>query len=153
MAERYPGGTAVRESRPGESRPLRDQSTAELVQHASEQISRLVRDEIELARAELRDKGRHAGMGAGLFGAGGLVALYGVGALVLAVIFLLALVMPDWVAALIVGVVLLALAGGLALAGRGQVRRAVPPTPERAVRSVREDLDTVTAAVRTRRRP
>ena len=62
---------------------------------------------IELARAELRDKGRHAGMGAGLFGAGGLVALYGVGALVLAVIFLLALVMPDWVAALIVGVVLL----------------------------------------------
>lgn len=130
-----------------------EQSTAELVQHASEQIAQLVRDELTLARAEITAKARHAGIGAGLFGGGGVIALYGVAALVLAAILGLAVVLPGWLAALLVGVALLVLAGVLALIGRAQVKRASPPVPEAAMRSVREDVASVTAALRTRGRP
>jgi hypothetical protein len=125
-------------------------STAELVRTASEQISRLVRDEMRLAQAELVHKGKHAGIGAGLFGAGGLVALYGVAALLTAVVLLLAYVMPAWVAAVIVGVLLLGVAGALALVGRQQVRHATPVVPEDVVRNVKADVATVTEAVKER---
>ena len=125
---------------------------AELVQRATEQVSRLVRDELTLARAELTEKGKHAGIGIGLFGGGGALALYGLGALVAAAILLLDLVLPAWAAALIVAVVLFAVAGVLALVGKKQVSQAVPPMPEAAVRSVRADVDTVTAAVKDRGR-
>ncbi|WP_433392605.1 phage holin family protein [Micromonospora sp. KLBMP9576] len=127
-------------------------STAELVQRATEQVSRLVRDELALARAELTEKGKHAGIGIGLFGGGGALALFGLGALVATAILLLDLVLPAWAAALIVAVVLFALAGVLALVGKKQVSQAVPPVPEAAVRSVRADVDTVTAAVKDRGR-
>ncbi|RKN39389.1 phage holin family protein [Micromonospora endolithica] len=127
-------------------------STAELVQRATEQVSRLVRDELALARAELTQKGKHAGIGIGLFGGGGALALYGLGALVATAILLLDLVLPAWAAALIVAVVLFAVAGVLALVGKKQVSQAVPPMPEAAVRSVRADVDTVTAAVKDRGR-
>lgn len=134
----------------GPSRPVTEQSTAELVQRATEQMSQLVRDELALARAELTEKGKHAGIGVGLFGGGGALALYGLGALIAAVVLLLALVMPAWVAALIVAVVLFAVAAVLALSGRKQVRQAVPPVPTAAVSSVRADVDTVTSAVKDR---
>ncbi|MEU1754510.1 phage holin family protein [Micromonospora matsumotoense] len=127
-------------------------STAELVQRATEQVSRLVRDELALARAELTQKGKHAGIGIGLFGGGGALALYGLGALVAAAILLLALVLPAWAAALIVAVVLFLIAGVLALVGKKQVSQAVPPMPEATVRSVRADVDTVAAAVKDRGR-
>lgn len=136
----------------GSSRPTGEQSTAELLHRATEQLSRLVRDELALARAELAEKGRHAGIGVGLFGGGGALALYGLGALIAALILLLALVMPAWLAAALVAVVLFAVAAGLALSGRRQVRRAVPPVPTATVGSVRADLDTVTSAVRDRGR-
>ncbi|NYT95132.1 phage holin family protein [Salinispora sp. H7-4] len=123
-------------------------STAELVQRATEQVSRLVRDELALARAELAQKGKHAGIGIGLFGGAGMLALYGLGALVATVILLLALVLPAWVAALIVAVVLFVAAGALALVGKKQVGQAVPPVPAGTVRSVRADVDTVTAAMK-----
>ncbi len=123
-------------------------STAELVQRATEQVSRLVRDELALARAELTQKGKHAGIGLGLFGGGGALALYGLGALVATAILLLDLVLPAWAAALIVAVVLFLGAGILALVGKKQVSQAVPPVPEATVRSVRADVDTVTAAVK-----
>lgn len=135
------------------TRTARDLSTAELVRQATDQVSRLVRDELELARMELAEKGRHAGKGAGLLGGGGLVALYGVGVLILALVFGLAEAMPLWLAALIVGVLLLVLAVVLALSGRSQVRRATPPMPRATVRSVRADVDAVTSAVRERGRP
>lgn len=125
-------------------------STAELVHDAGEQLSRLVRDELALARAELADKGRHAGLGVGLFGTGGMFALYGVGALVLAAIAGLAEAVPAWLSALIVGVVLLLVAGGLALLGSRQVRRAMPPVPKEAADGVRADLAAVRTAVRER---
>src|SRR3954466_11584761 len=92
-------------------RPVAEQSTAELVQRASEQVSRLVRDEIALAKAELAEKGKHARIGVGLFGGGGVLAMYGEGALIATLIVELDLMMPLWLAALIVTVVLFAAAG------------------------------------------
>jgi uncharacterized membrane protein YqjE len=124
-----------------------DQSTAELVQRASEQISRLVRDEIALAKAELAEKGKHAGIGIGLFGGGGVLAMYGVGALVATLIIVFNLFLDLWLAALIVTVALFALAGVLALIGKKQVSKAVPPEPSAAIQSVKADVDEVKHAV------
>jgi len=121
----------------------RSASTGDLVRQAAEQITRLVRDELALAKAEMTDKGRRAGVGAGLLGGGGAIALYGVAALIAAVILGLAEAMPAWLAALIVGVVLLGAAGVMALIGRSRVREALPPMPEETVRSVRADIDEV----------
>ena len=120
--------------------PATDQSTAELVQRASEQVSRLVRDEIALAKAELAEKGKHAGIGVGLFGGGGVLALYGVGALIATLIVVFDLFLPLWLAALIVTVVLFAVAAILALLGKKQVTKAVPPEPSEAVASVKADV-------------
>jgi len=135
------------------SRPAVDPaeaSTAELVRLAAEQISRLVRDELQLARAEMSVKARRFGTGAGLFGAAGFVALYGVAALLAAMILLLALAVPAWLAALIVAVALFAASGLMALLGRGQFRRATPAAPEQTLDSVKADVQTVTDAVRKR---
>jgi hypothetical protein len=120
-----------------------DASTGELIRQAADQISRLVRDELALARAEMTQKGKRAGVGAGLVGGGGLLALYGVGALLTAVVLALAEAMPAWLSALIVGVVLLAAAALLAVFGRKEVRQAAPPVPQEAVRSVKADIDEV----------
>lgn len=127
-------------------------STAELVQRATEQMSRLVREEFQLARMELADKGKRAGIGAGLLGGGGVVALYGVAALLAALIWGLAEAMPGWLAALLVGAVLLIIAGVMAVVGRGRVQEVKSPLPEEAMRSVRRDVDTVTSAVKERGR-
>ncbi|MFC0528448.1 phage holin family protein [Phytohabitans kaempferiae] len=135
----------------GPARPLAEHSTAELVQRASEQISLLVRDELALAKAELTEKGKHAGVGIGLFGGAGAFAMYGVGVLIATGILLLALVMPAWLAALIVTVVLFLCAGIMALAGKRQVSRAVPPVPEGAASGLKADVDTVRGAVREAR--
>jgi len=126
------------------------ESTADLVRQAADQLTTLVRDEMTLAKAEMSEKAGRAGRGAGLFGAAGLISLYGVLGVLAAVVLLLAYVMPAWVAALLVGIVLLVIAGGRALAGRSQVRQATPPVPEEAVRGVRADIDTVTTAVEER---
>ncbi|MFI6290393.1 phage holin family protein [Nonomuraea sp. NPDC050790] len=123
--------------------PKGNLSTAELVGQLSEQVSRLVRDEMRLAALELKGKGRRAGFGAGLFGAAGMTAFFGAAALVAAVILLLALVLPAWAAAGVVAGALLALAGVLALAGRSQVRRATPPVPTQAIDSLKTDVDVV----------
>lgn len=139
---------------PNGSQPGRatEASAAELVQRATEQISRLVREELALARAELTEKGKHAGVGAGLFGGGGALALYGGGALIAALVLLLGEVMPVWVAALVVGVILLVVAGLLALSGRRQVSQAMPPVPKTAADSARADADTVRKAAKDRGR-
>jgi Putative Actinobacterial Holin-X, holin superfamily III len=129
---------------------LSAQSMADLVKRASEQISVLVRDELALAKAEVTRKASHAGLGVGLFGGAGLVSLYGVFGVLTGIVLLLARVMPAWGAALLVGVVLLIVAGLLALVGRSQVRQASPPVPEEAVRGVRADIETVTTAVEER---
>jgi uncharacterized membrane protein YqjE len=125
---------------------------SELVQRATEQISRLVREELTLARAELTEKGKHTGFGVGLFGGGGVLAIYGGGALLTALVLALGHVMPVWVAALIVGVILLVVAGLLALSGKKQVSQAMPPVPKAAADSLRADAETVRGAAKNRGR-
>ncbi|WP_113701092.1 phage holin family protein [Nonomuraea lactucae] len=122
--------------------------THKLVNDLSEQVSRLVKDELRLARLELAQKGRRAGFGAGLFGAAGMVAFFGAAALVAAVILLLSLVLPGWIAAVIVAVVLFVLAAVLGLVGRAQVKRATPPVPSETIASVKADIDAVKEKVR-----
>ena len=122
---------------------LSEQSVGDLVQQLSQQTATLVRQEMRLAQVELQEKGKRAGIGAGMFGGAGLVALYGVGAVVAAVIMLLATAVEPWVSALIVGAVLLAIAGILALLGRKQVDQATPPKPERAMESMQDDVEHV----------
>lgn len=137
VGDRAPAGA----SRPGTS-------TAELVRDAAEQMSRLVRDELALARAEMAAKGKRVGVGAGLLGGGGVVALYGVGVLLAAAVLGLDVVMPAWLAALIVGIAVLAVAGVMALLGRNQVAQATPAVPEETIRSVKADIDEVKGRVR-----
>lgn len=120
-----------------------DQPIGELVQQLSQQTSTLVRKEIRLAQLELQEKGKHAGIGAGMFGGSGLVALYGLGALIAAAILGLSTALDAWIAALIVSVVLFAVAGVLALTGKKQVEQATPPKPEAAMDSVQTDIDEV----------
>lgn len=124
-----------------EDTQARDRSAGQLVNDLSEQTVRLVRQELELARAELTEKGKHAGIGAGLFGGGSLFGLYAVGALTAAAILGLSHAVASWLAALIVAAALGAIAGAAALAGRAQLRQGVPPVPERTVATVKEDVD------------
>ncbi|GAA2705007.1 MULTISPECIES: phage holin family protein [Actinoplanes] len=134
----------------GRPRPIAEQSTAELVQRASEQLSKLVRDELTLAKAELSEKGKHAGIGAGLFGGAGLFAGYGVGALIATSIIALNLVWDLWLAALVVTVTIFVIAGVLALVGRSQFKRAVPAEPQAAIAGLKADVDEVKHAVKER---
>jgi len=120
-----------------------DQQIGDLVKQLSEQTSTLVRKELQLAQLEMTEKGKRAGIGAGLFGGAGAVALYGLGALIAAVILLLATAIEPWLSALIVAVVLLAVGGVAAMMGKKQVQQAGPPQPEQAIQSTKRDVDTV----------
>lgn len=126
-----------------------DKPLGELVQDLSRQTSTLIRQEMRLAQAELSEKSRHAGKGAGMFGGAGAVALYGVGALVAAAILGLATVLEPWIAAAAVGVALLLVAGLLALTGKKELDEAGPPKPELALESVQQDVETVKARARS----
>ncbi|WP_127503114.1 phage holin family protein [Actinoplanes solisilvae] len=132
----------------GQPKAVADQSTAELVQRATEQVSRLVREEIALAKAELAVKGKHAGIGIGLFGTSGVLAMYGVGAAIATLIIVFNLFLDLWLAALIVTAAIFVLAGILALIGKSQVTKAVPPEPTHAIASVKADVDEVKNAVK-----
>jgi uncharacterized membrane protein YqjE len=120
-----------------------DPTLGALVHDMTQQMSTLVRDEMRLAQAEMTQKGKAAGLGIGLFGGAGLVALYGVGTLIATVILALALAVPPWVSALIVTVVLFAVAGVLALVGKKNVAQATPAKPEQAIAGLKEDIATV----------
>ena len=120
-----------------------DPTLGALVHDMTQQMSTLVRDEIRLAQAEMTEKGKKAGIGVGLFGGAGLVALYGVATLLATLVLALALVMPAWLAGLIVTVVLFAVAGVLALQGRSNVSKATPAKPEEAIAGLKEDVATV----------
>ncbi|MBO3738030.1 phage holin family protein [Actinoplanes flavus] len=128
--------------------PRIDQSTAELVSRLSEQVTTLARDELALARIEMVEKGKKAGKGAGLLGGAGVIALYGMGALLITAVAALSMVMPMWAAALTVAVILLCAAVITAIAGKREVREAVPPTPEVAIASGRKDVNEFMAAAR-----
>lgn len=124
-----------------ESPEMSDRSIADLLRQLSDQTATLVRQELDLAKAELTVKGKAAGLGAGMFGAAGLVGLYAVGALTAAIVLALSLAVTGWLAALIVAVVYGAVAGVLALQGKTKVQQGVPPTPEQTVQTVKEDVE------------
>jgi uncharacterized membrane protein YqjE len=121
--------------------PVRDHSTGELLKELSDQSTTLIKQEVELAKAELQEKGKQAGMGAGMFGGAGLFGVGAFAALTTAVIAVLATAMETWLAALIVAVVYGAVAGVLAMTGKKKVKEAVPPVPEQARDSVKEDVE------------
>jgi hypothetical protein len=120
---------------------LRERPVGELLSELSNQTQKLVRQELDLAKAELTEKGKRAGIGAGLFGGAGLFAVLALGALTACFILALATAVADWLAALIVAAVYAAVAGVLALTGRTKVKQATPPVPEQAKESVRRDLE------------
>jgi hypothetical protein len=125
---------------PQNNADLRERPFGDLIQQLAKETSTLVRQEIELAKAEVSEKGRQAGKGVGMFGAAGIVGLLALGALTAAAIFALDLAVAGWLAALIVAAVYGVAAGLLALAGKGRVQEATPPAPQ-TVETVKEDIE------------
>ena len=118
-----------------------DRPIGELLKQLSEQTNTLVRQEMELAKAELSEKGKRAGIGAGMFGGAGLFAVYAVGALTACAILALATAVEGWLAALIVAAVYGAIAGVLALQGKNKIQEATPPAPDQTVETLKEDVE------------
>lgn len=130
-------------SKPASPGAGQDEPTGLLVKQLTEQLSLLVRDELKLATLEITGKAKNAARGAGLVSGGGVFAFYGAGCLLAAAIIALAGVLRPWLAALIVGAALFAVAGIVALAGRGQLRKATPPVPTQAAESVKADVEQI----------
>ena len=126
-------------TRQGEARP----SIGELVSTLSEKLSALIRDEIRLAKAEIAEKARNAGIGIGLFVGAGVFAFFGFAVLIATAVLGLAEAMPAWLAALIVAVLLLGLAAAMIAIGKKSLDKGTPPTPERAQASIKADIAAV----------
>jgi hypothetical protein len=122
---------------------VHERSTGDLVKLLTEQVSVLVRDELKLAQVEMSRKGKQAGVGAGMLGGGGLIALYGVGCLIACAIIAISGVLSAWLAALIVGAALLAVAGTAALLGKGRLQKSTPPVPKQAVAGIKTDVEVI----------
>ncbi|WP_432544332.1 phage holin family protein [Kineococcus sp. SYSU DK002] len=125
------------------SAPRADAGVGELLGQLTEQVSHLVRDEVQLAKMDLAAKGKKAGVGIGMFSGAGLLAFFGVAALVTTAIVALSAAVPAWLAALIVAVVLFAAAAVLALMGKKEVQQATPPVPQAAVDGIKQDVQAV----------
>ena len=120
---------------------LQDQPISELVKQLTEQTRTLARQEIELAKVELTEKGKKAGLGAGMFGGAGLFGFLALAVFTACLVLALATAMEPWLAALIVAVLYGAIAGVLALSGKKQVQEATPAVPEQTVETVKEDVE------------
>jgi MFS family permease len=119
---------------------LRERPIGDLLKQLSQETTTLVRQELDLAKAEMAEKGRKAGRGAGMFGGAGVAGFLALGALTAALILALDTAMDGWLAALVVGLVYAAIAGVLALTGKKEVQQATPPVPEQTVETVKEDV-------------
>ena len=131
---------------------MRERPLGDLVKQLAGQTSTLVRQEIDLAKAEMSQKAGIAGKGAGLLGGAAAVGLVAGGALTACLILALSEVVLDWLAALIVALVMAAIAAVLAMQGRNRIRAATPPVPEQTVETVKEDVEwakTRTSSART----
>lgn len=106
-------------------------------------MSELIAAEIEQLKAEITGKLKAAGVGAGLVVVAGAFAFFAILAMLAAAVLALALVLPAWAAALIVGGALLLIAGVAAAIGIAQLKRGVPPTPTDTIESVKKDVRTV----------
>ena len=134
----------------GNGHDMRDRPVGELLKQLSEETSTLVRQELDLAKAEISQKGRQAGAGAGMFGGAAALALFAGGALTACIIAALDTAMPLWLAALIVAVVLGAGAALVASLGRERIKQAVPPVPE-TQQTVKEDVEWAKTRARSAR--
>jgi len=130
---------------------LRDRSLGELLKQLSEQTTQLVHQELELAKAELTQKGKQAGAGAGLFGGAGAIGMAALGALTACFILALNAVMPAWLAALIVAVVYGIIAFVLVKQGQAKLKAAGPPVPEQTIETVKEDVEWARTQMRSDR--
>ena len=139
-------------STPSETNELREQPIGDVATQLTKDLSLLVRQEVALAKAEMREKGRVALPGLGMIGAAGLVALSSAGALTAFLVLALAEGMDAWLAALIVGVVLAIGAGALAWAGKEQVEEAGSPLPEQTIETLEEDVQWVKEQAKSARR-
>ena len=119
---------------------LRERPIGDLLKQLSQETTTLVKQELDLAKAEVAQKGQQAGKGAGMFGGAGVVGFLALAALTAALIMAIDKAMPNWAAALVVAAVYAAVAGVLALQGRNKLKEATPPVPEQAVESVKEDV-------------
>jgi hypothetical protein len=137
-----PPGAGATGAQPPAPAP-QDTSTGQLIGQLTDQLSRLIRDEARLAQAEVTQKAKKLGIGAGLFGGAGLMAFFGLAVLITAAVLALDLVLPAWLAAVVVAVVLFAAAGVLALVGRKDVEQASPPVPTQAIAGVQADIATL----------
>ena len=124
----------------GTQASLRERGMGELVKDLSGQVSTLARQEVELAKAEIAEKGKKASLGAGMLGGAAVAGLLMLGALTAFLILVLALALPDWSAALIVTALWAAVAGVLALQGLAKLREMGKPVPEKTVETVKEDV-------------
>jgi uncharacterized membrane protein YqjE len=131
---------------------LRTQSTGELVKQLSEQTTTLVRQEIELAKAELSEKGKTMGEGAGMFGAAALLGLLALGTLTALILSLLDKAMDFSLAALLVTLAYAALGGVLAMTGKQRLKRGLPAAPEQTVETVKEDVQWAKSQTKSVRR-
>jgi hypothetical protein len=120
---------------------LRERPIGDLVKQLASQTSTLVRQELDLAKAEMSQKAATAGKGAGLIGGAAVTGLLAAGALTACLILVLSEAMDAWLAALIVAVVMGIVAAVLGLAGRNKVREATPAVPEQTVETVKEDVE------------
>jgi len=124
-----------------EGAQLREQPLGEVARDLTRDLSLLVRQEVELAKAEMARKGRVAAPGLGMIGSAGIVGLMAAGALTAFLILVLSLVLDAWLAALLVGVVLAATAYVLAKQGKERVEEAGAPVPEQTIETVKEDVE------------
>jgi hypothetical protein len=131
---------------------LRDRPIGEVASQLMTDVSTLVRQEVELAKAEMAQKGRTAATGLGMLGAAGVVGLAAAGALTAFLILLLNLWMPAWVAALVVGVALAAIAALVAWQGKEKVEDAGKPVPEQTIESTKEDVEWAETRAKSARR-
>src|SRR5215216_7244344 len=120
---------------------LRERPIGEVAKDLTSDLSLLVRQEIELATAEMTAKGRTAAPGLGMFGGAGVVGLCAAGALTAFLVLVLAIFLPEWAAALIVGVALAGAAYVLAKQGKERVEEAGSPLPEQTIETVKEDVE------------
>ena len=137
---------------PGGGEDLHDRSLGELLKQLSEQTTRLVHQELELAKAEITQKGKQAGMGAGMFGGAGALGLAALGALTACFILALNAVMPAWLAALLVAVVYGIVAFVLVKQGQAKIKAAAPPVPEQTIETVKEDVEWAKTQMRSEKR-
>ena len=126
---------------PKDGTELREQPLGEVARDLTRDLSLLVRQEVELAKAEMREKGRVAAPGIGMLGGAGVAALAAAGALTAFLVLVLSTFLPDWLSALIVGVVFAAAAYVLAMRGKERVEDAGAPIPEQTIETVKEDVE------------